>query len=158
MLDKDIQLFLYSFPDSNEEEMREQCRNTILEYEEWKQVWEEIEYNKELDFSGTDSEEEDELTRGDLLEDLDKATVTVSPPVASRANRQGRRRSKQQDTIRGRTALVKEDALPCVRMHSEARPGHFPNVPGHDTEGEAGYDPQEAAVPVLLEAPDGQGM
>ncbi|MFO0005898.1 MAG: hypothetical protein ACK559_32710, partial [bacterium] len=46
MLDEDIQLFLYSFPDANEEELREQCCNTVLEYEESMQVWEEIEYTK----------------------------------------------------------------------------------------------------------------
>jgi hypothetical protein len=36
----------------------------------------------------------------------------------------------------------------------------MPNVPGHDTEGEAGFefDPQEAAVPDLPETHDGQGI
>jgi hypothetical protein len=34
MLDEDMQLFTYSFPDANEGELREQCRNTVLEYEE----------------------------------------------------------------------------------------------------------------------------
>jgi hypothetical protein len=87
MLDEDMQLSLYSFPDANEDELREQCRNTILEYEESMQVWEEIEYTEELDSSSTDSEEEDELTGEDLLEDLDKATVTINPPVASMASR-----------------------------------------------------------------------
>jgi hypothetical protein len=63
---------MYSFPDANEEELWEQCRNTVLEYEESMQVWE--------DSSSTDSEEEGKLTSEDLLQDLDKASIAINPP------------------------------------------------------------------------------
>jgi hypothetical protein len=85
MLYEDMQLFMHAFPDADEGELWEQCCNTVLEYEESMQVWEEIEDTRELDSSGTDSEEEDELTGEDLLRDLDKATVAISSPVASKA-------------------------------------------------------------------------
>jgi hypothetical protein len=86
MLDEDMQLFMYSFPDAEEEELREQCRNTVLEYEESMQVWEEIRDTRELDSSSTDSEEGDELTGEDLLQDLDKASMAISPTVAPKAD------------------------------------------------------------------------
>jgi hypothetical protein len=83
MLDEDKQLFMHAFPDSDEGELREQCRSTILEYEESMQVWEEIEDTGELDSSGTDSE--DKLTSEVLLQDLDKAPMAISPPMAPKA-------------------------------------------------------------------------
>jgi type I site-specific restriction endonuclease len=95
MLDEDVQLFMYSFPDADEEEMQEQCRNTVLEYEESMQVWEEIGDTEELDSSSTDSEEGDELTGEDLLQDLDKAPMANFPPVASMAGSSYIDRSKR---------------------------------------------------------------
>ncbi len=69
---------------------RKNCGNShniILEYEESMQVWEEIEDTGELDSSGTDSEEEEELIGEDLLEDLDKAMVTINPLWSQRRAR-----------------------------------------------------------------------
>jgi hypothetical protein len=69
--------------------VRKNCGNShniILEYEESMQVWEEIEDTGEVDSSGTDTEEEEELIGEDLLEDLDKAMVTINPPVVSKAS------------------------------------------------------------------------
>ncbi len=86
MLDEDMQLFMHAFPDADEGELREQCCNTVLEYEESMQVWEEMKDTGELDSSATDSEQEDELTSEDLLRDLDKTTRTISPPVASKVS------------------------------------------------------------------------
>ena len=43
-------------------------------------------------------------------------------------------------------------------MHLEACSGQLPNVLGHGAEGEAGFDPPEAVVLVLLEEPDVQGV
>jgi hypothetical protein len=45
--------------------------------------------------------------------------------------------------------------MPSVWMHSEACSGQLPDIPGHGAEGEAGLDPPEAVVPILLEAPNG---
>ncbi len=83
------------FPDADEEELREQCRNTVLKYEESMQVWEEIGDTGELDSSSTDSEEGDELTSEDLLQDLDKAPMAINPPVASKAGSSYVDRSKR---------------------------------------------------------------
>ncbi len=91
-----MQLFMYSVPDADEEELREQCRNTVLEYEESMQVWEEIGDTGELDSSSTDSEEGDKLTGEDLLQDLDKAPMAINPPpVASKAGSSYIDRSKR---------------------------------------------------------------
>jgi hypothetical protein len=67
MLDEDKQLFMHAFQDAD------------------MQVWEEIEDTGEMDSSGTDSEEEDKLTGEDLLQDLDKAPMAISPPMAPKA-------------------------------------------------------------------------
>jgi hypothetical protein len=82
-LGEDMQLFMHEFPDAEEGELREQCRNTVLEYEESMRVWEELKDTGKLDSSDTDSEEEEELTGKDLLQALDKAAA--SPTVAPKA-------------------------------------------------------------------------
>jgi hypothetical protein len=48
--------------------------------------------------------------------------------------------------------------MPGIWMHSEACSGQLLDVSGHYAEAEAGLDPLEAAVPVLPEAPNGQGV
>jgi hypothetical protein len=55
-------------------------------------------------------------------------------------------------------AQEKEGAMSSVWMHSEACSGQLLTVSGHDTKAEVGLDPPEAAVPVLPEARDGQGV
>jgi hypothetical protein len=54
-----MQLLMHEFPDAEEGELREQCRNTVQEYKESMQVWEEMKDTGELSTSNTDSEEED---------------------------------------------------------------------------------------------------
>ncbi len=77
-----MQLFMHEFPDAKKGELREQCRNTVLECEESMRVWEEMKDIGKLDSSDTDSEEEDKLTSQDLLQALDKASEAASPTKA----------------------------------------------------------------------------
>jgi hypothetical protein len=85
MLDEDMMLFMHAFPDADEGELRAQCHNTVLEYEESMQAWEETEDDGELDSSSTDSEDEDELTGEDLLRALDKPPAVISPAITPKA-------------------------------------------------------------------------
>ncbi len=80
-----MMLFMHAFPNVDEGELRAQCRKTFLEYEESMQAWEETEDTGELDSSGTDLEDEDELTGEDLLRDLDRPPAAVSPAPAPKA-------------------------------------------------------------------------
>ncbi len=74
MLDDDVFLFMHAFPDADDRELRAHCLSTLLEYEESMQTWEEAKDSGELDSDGSSSEDEDELTGSELLQDLD-------PPV-----------------------------------------------------------------------------
>jgi hypothetical protein len=85
MLEEDMQLFMHEFPDAEKGELRERCRNTVQEYEESMQVWEEIKDTCELSTSDIDSEEEDELIVKDLLQTLDKMSAAANPTVAPKA-------------------------------------------------------------------------
>jgi hypothetical protein len=71
MLDDDIALFMHAFPDADDRELRAHCLSTLLEYEESMRAWEEAKNSGELDSDGSDSEDEDELTGIELLQDLD---------------------------------------------------------------------------------------
>ncbi len=71
MLDDDISLFMHAFPDADNRELRAHCLSTLLEYEESMRTWEEAKDSGELDSDGSSSEDEDELTGGELLRDLD---------------------------------------------------------------------------------------
>ncbi len=62
MLDDDISLFMHTFPEADERELRAHCLSTLLEYEESMQSWEEAKDSGELDSDSSGSEDEDELT------------------------------------------------------------------------------------------------
>ncbi len=79
MLDDDIALFMHAFRDADDRELRAQCHSTLLEYEESMQAWEEAKDAGESDSSSTDSEDEGELTGGDLLRDLERSLAVISP-------------------------------------------------------------------------------
>jgi hypothetical protein len=84
MLDDDMTLFMHAFPDADDRELRVQCHSTLLEYKESMQAWEEARNSMELDSDSTDSEDEGELTGGDLLRDLEESSA-VTPPNAALA-------------------------------------------------------------------------
>ncbi len=67
------------------ESCRNQCRDTVQEYEESMRVWEEMKDIGDLCTSDTDSEEEDELTSDDLLGTLEKMSVAASPTGTPKA-------------------------------------------------------------------------
>jgi hypothetical protein len=85
MLDDDMTLFMHAFLDADDRELRAQCHSTLLEYEESMQAWEEARNSGELDPDSTDSEDEGELTRGDLLRDLEESAVITRPDAAPAA-------------------------------------------------------------------------
>ncbi len=82
ILDDDITLFMHAFPDADDRELRAQCRNTLLEYEESMRAWEEARDAVELDSSSTNSENEGELTGDDLLWDLERPSAVIGPAAA----------------------------------------------------------------------------
>ncbi len=69
MLDDDIALFMHAFPDADDRELRAHCLSTLLEYEESMRAWEEAKNSGELGSDGSNSEDEDELTGIELLQD-----------------------------------------------------------------------------------------
>jgi hypothetical protein len=75
MLDDDIVLFMYTFPDADARELRAHCLSTLLEYKESMRAWEEAKNSGELDSDSTDSGDEDEVTGMELLQDLEKPTL-----------------------------------------------------------------------------------
>ncbi len=85
MLDDDMTLFMHAFPDADDRELRAQCHSTLLEYEESMQAWEEARNSGELDSDSTDSEDEGELTGGDLLRNLEESAVITRPDAAPAA-------------------------------------------------------------------------
>ncbi len=74
MLDDDMSLFMHAFPDADDGELRAHRLSTLLEYEESMQAWEEARNSGELDSDSDGSDDEDELTGGELLQDLDPPT------------------------------------------------------------------------------------
>ncbi len=89
MLDDDISLFTHAFPDADDRELRAHCLSTLLEYEESMQAWEEAKDSGELDSDSSGSEDEDELTGGELLRDLDPP-APCPPADAAPTARSGR--------------------------------------------------------------------
>jgi hypothetical protein len=85
MLDDDIKLFMHAFPNADDRELRTQCCNTLLEYEESMRAWEEARDAGELDSSSIDSEDEGELTGDDLLRDLERPSAVISPTGTPKA-------------------------------------------------------------------------
>jgi hypothetical protein len=71
MLGDDVSLFTHAFPDADDRELRAHCLSTLLKYEESMQAWEEAKDSGELDSDSDGSDDEDELTGGELLRDLD---------------------------------------------------------------------------------------
>jgi hypothetical protein len=59
MLDDDISLFMHTFPEADDRELRAHCLSTLLEYEESMRIWEEAKDSGELDSDGSSSEDED---------------------------------------------------------------------------------------------------
>ena len=89
MLGDDMSLFMHAFPDADDGELREHCLSTLLEYEESMQAWEEAKDSGELDSDSDGSEDEDELTGGELLRDLDPP-APCPPADAAPMARSGR--------------------------------------------------------------------
>jgi hypothetical protein len=89
MLDDEIWLFMHAFPDADDRELRAHCLSTLLEYEESMRAWEEAKDSGELDSDGSSSEDEDELTGVELLQDLDPPAPYPPTDVAPEA-RSGR--------------------------------------------------------------------
>ncbi len=89
MLDDDISLFMHAFPDADNRELRAHCLSTLLEYEESMQAWEEAKDSGELDSDSSGSADEDELTGGELLRDLDPP-APCPPADAAPTARSGR--------------------------------------------------------------------
>jgi hypothetical protein len=69
---------MHQFPKADEGELREQCRDTVQEYEESMWVWKEMKDTGDLCTRETNSEEKDELTGEDLLQTLDKILAAAS--------------------------------------------------------------------------------
>ncbi len=80
-----MQQFESEFPKVGEEELREQCSNTVQEYEESMRVWKEMKETGDVCTSDTDSEEEDELTSEDLLRTLNKMSAAANPAATHKA-------------------------------------------------------------------------
>jgi hypothetical protein len=89
MLDDDVSLFMHAFPDADDGELRAHCLSTLLEYEESMQAWEEAKDSGELDSDSDGSDDEDELTGGELLRDLDPP-APCPPADAAPMARSGR--------------------------------------------------------------------
>ncbi len=85
MLDDNRTLFMHAFPDTDDRELRAQCHSTLLEHEESMQAWEEARNSGELDSDSINSEDEGELTGGDLLRDLEESAVITCPDAAPAA-------------------------------------------------------------------------
>jgi hypothetical protein len=88
MLDDDVSLFMHAFPNADDRELRAHCLSTLLEYEESMQTWEEAKDSGELDSDSCGSEDEDELTGSELLQDLDPP-APCPPADAAPATRSG---------------------------------------------------------------------
>ncbi len=89
MLDDDISLFMHTFPEADDRELRAHCLSTLLEYEESMRTWEEAKDSEELDSDGSSSEDEDDLTGSELLRDLDPP-APCPPADAAPTARSGR--------------------------------------------------------------------
>ncbi len=89
MLDDYISLFMHTFPEADDRELRAHCLSTLLEYEESMRTWEEAKDSGELDSDGSSSEDEDELTGIELLRDLDPP-APCPPANAAPTARSGR--------------------------------------------------------------------
>jgi hypothetical protein len=98
MLDDDIALFMHAFPDTDDRELRAHCLSTLLEYEESMRVWEEVKNSGELGSDGSDSEDEDELTGIELLQDLD-LPASRAPASAAPVARPGPKRVLRQTIL-----------------------------------------------------------
>jgi hypothetical protein len=77
------------FPKAGEGKLREQCRETVQEYEESMLVWKEMKDTGELCTSDTDLEEEDELTGEELFRALNKVSAAANPAGILRAESKG---------------------------------------------------------------------
>jgi hypothetical protein len=89
MLEEDMRHFESVFPKASKRKLREQCRDTVLEYEESMRVWKEMKDTGDLCTSDTNSEEEDELTGEELLRTFDKASAAADPAGAPKADSSG---------------------------------------------------------------------
>jgi hypothetical protein len=98
MLDDDISLFMHTFPEADERELRAHCLSTLLEYEESMQTWEEAKDSGELDSDSSGSEDEDELTGSELLRDLNPPAPCPPADAAPTASLSGPRRFYSRPT------------------------------------------------------------
>jgi hypothetical protein len=89
MLDDDISLLTHAFPDADDGELRAHCLSTLLEYGESMQAWEEAKDSGEPDSDSDGWDDEDELTGGELLRDLDPP-APCPPADAAPTARSGR--------------------------------------------------------------------
>jgi hypothetical protein len=76
----------------------------------------------------------------------------------SRQSSSGSQRWNTRRGWRSSASVRKAAAMPSVRLHEGAHPRRLPDLLGHDTEGEVGHGPCEAAVPALSAAPPECGM
>jgi hypothetical protein len=103
MLEEDMQQNKHKFPEADNGELREQCRDAVQEYEESVQVWKEMKDTGDLCTSDTDLEEEDELTGEDLLQTLDKILAAAGPATNPKA---GASDTDLPKSVLGQTILV----------------------------------------------------